>query len=152
MAYNVGESEKRLLPRSQHETRRKVEETIIDNHDATQVSKEDLNTEPIGAVLRIGSTISLIIMALSLFWLALTPDGLHTTNFPYKLPDILFGLIQFHPQAYLVLGVLLLICVPVFRIIVSLFAFAKVRDYRFVIIGLITLTILCIAFLLGKQE
>jgi uncharacterized membrane protein len=119
---------------------------------ATDNDVRPVNTFPIGTSLKVSSTISLVIMVISLLWLMVTPGGMQTqaADFPV-MPDQLWqGLIQLHPQAYVVLGMLLLILTPAIRLIVCLVVFAKARDYRYVVIAIITLTILVVAFLLGK--
>ena len=72
------------------------------------------------------------------------------TSFPTGPGDVLAGLAQFKPYAFIALGLLLLIATPVIRVAASLVVFALERDYAYVFITLIVLVILVVSFLLGK--
>lgn len=124
-----------------------TETEILTENDDSKV-----NTFPIGTALKVSSTISLVIMVIGIVWLMFTPGGMQTqaADFPVMPDQIWQGLIQLHPQAVVVLGMLLLILTPAIRLVVSLVVFAKAKDFRYVVIAIITLSILFAAFLLGK--
>jgi len=63
---------------------------------------------------------------------------------------ILTDVMSLHRRALIQLGLLLLIATPVARVVFSVFAFAKQRDYTYVIITLIVLGVL-IYSLLGTE-
>lgn len=60
------------------------------------------------------------------------------------------GLVGLHPQAFITLGLLLLIATPVMRVAVSVVAFAIEHDRLYVVITLVVLAILITSFILGK--
>ncbi len=70
--------------------------------------------------------------------------------FPTTPGEVLLGLAQFKPYAFIALGLLLLIATPVIRVVASVVIFLLARDYAYVLITLIVLVILVISFLLGK--
>lgn len=70
--------------------------------------------------------------------------------FPTTPGDVLAGLAQFKPYAFIALGLLLLIATPVIRVAASVVIFALERDYAYILITLIVLIILIVSFLLGK--
>lgn len=71
-------------------------------------------------------------------------------TFPHSLQEVWAGLLGLHPQAFIALGLLLLIATPVLRVAASVVAFAIERDRLYVVITLVVLAILITSFLLGK--
>lgn len=55
-------------------------------------------------------------------------------------------------EAFIMLGLFCLILTPVLRVVVSIFAFAKEKDYLYVVITLIVLVILVIGMSFGLVE
>jgi uncharacterized membrane protein len=72
--------------------------------------------------------------------------------FPTTPGDVVAGLAQFKPYAFIALGLLLLIATPVLRVASSVVIFLLERDYAYVFITLIVLIILVVSFLLGKAS
>jgi uncharacterized membrane protein len=70
--------------------------------------------------------------------------------FPHTPGEVWLGLWRFSPQAYIALGLLLLIATPVLRVMVSILAFAREHDRRYVVITSLVLLVLCLSFFLGK--
>ena len=81
-------------------------------------------------------------------WCNTTRIGLQ--QFPTTPGDVLAGVAQFKPYAFIALGLLLLIATPVLRVAASVVIFLLERDYAYVFITLIVLLILIVSFLLGK--
>ncbi len=71
-------------------------------------------------------------------------------SFPHTPGEVWQGLGRFSPQAYIALGLLLLIATPVLRVLVSILAFARENDRRYVVITTLVLLVLCLSFFLGK--
>lgn len=108
----------------------------------------------IGWILRGGVIASAAITLLGLLLLLFRPGGLTGLSldmFPHTLGDVWLGLLALHPQAIIVLGLLLLIATPVVTVTTSAIAFAVEHDRRFVVIALLVLAILITSFLLGKN-
>lgn len=63
--------------------------------------------------------------------------------------EVVEGALQFHGRALIQLGILLLIATPVARVMFSVYAFARQRDYVYVVITLIVLAILVYSLLSG---
>ncbi len=123
--------------------------------------------EVISWILRVGVSASAILIAFGLALLFATRDtgyagsfndvaGLvQYTNsvgrrFPTTPGEVLAGLAQFKPYAFIALGLLLLIATPVIRVAASVVIFLIERDYAYVLITLFVLLILVVSFLLGK--
>jgi uncharacterized membrane protein len=123
--------------------------------------------EMISWILRVGVSASAALIALGVVLLFVTGKtgyagsfsdvaGLVQYNqnrlaaFPTAPGDVLAGLAQFKPYAFIALGLLLLIATPVIRVAASVVIFVLERDYAYVFITLIVLVILIVSFLLGK--
>ena len=107
----------------------------------------------IGGILQGGVIISSAIIILGLVLLPFHPGGLSAQRierFPHTLGQVWTELLAFHPQAIIVVGLLLLIATPVIRVAASVVAFWLEHDRRFVIITLVVLAILITSFLIGK--
>jgi uncharacterized membrane protein len=83
------------------------------------------------------------------------PPALHRLTtpgaaFPHTPAEVVRGLSEFRGQSIVLLGLLLLIATPVFRVAVSILAFAIEKDSRYVVITTIVLVLLILSFLLGK--
>lgn len=107
----------------------------------------------IGLILRCGVIASASITLLGLLLVLLLPGGLsaqRVLTFPDTPGQVWVGLLAFHPQAIIVLGLLLLIATPVFSVAASAVAFARERDRLYMTIALIVLGILITSLLLGK--
>jgi len=71
-------------------------------------------------------------------------------SFPHTLGDVFSGLGHGDPLAILVLGLIVLLLTPVARVAISIFAFARERDWLYVAITTLVLLILLVSFLLGR--
>lgn len=123
--------------------------------------------EIISWILRVGVTASALLIFCGVILLFVTGEtgyagsfnslaGLVQYNqnrlaaFPTTPGDVVAGLAQFKPYAFIALGLLLLIATPVIRVAASVVIFALERDYAYILITLIVLIILIVSFLLGK--
>jgi uncharacterized membrane protein YfcA/uncharacterized membrane protein len=71
-------------------------------------------------------------------------------SFPYTFGQVWAGVMALQPQAFIALGLLLLIATPVMRVAVSIVAFAFERDRRYVAITTLVLVILLVSiFVVG---
>ena len=117
--------------------------------------KPDMMMTGIGWILQAGVLLSATIILLGLLLLPLRPGGLSPDRvlaFPQTLSQIVAGLLVFRPQAVITLGLFLLIATPVLRVAASSVAFAIERDWRYVVITLIVLTILLFSIILGGMS
>jgi uncharacterized membrane protein len=71
------------------------------------------------------------------------PEDLRT------LPGIMSEAVQLHARGLIQAGVVLLIATPVARVVFSVFAFARQRDWVYVVITLIVLAVLAYSVLSG---
>lgn len=123
--------------------------------------------EIISWILRVGVLASALLIALGVVLLFVTGEtgyggsfndlaGLVQYNqgqhvaFPTTPADVLAGLAQFKPYAFIALGLLLLILTPVIRVAASVVIFLLEHDVAYVLITLFVLIILVVSFLLGK--
>lgn len=107
----------------------------------------------IGWVLRSGVLLSASITLVGLLLLPLRPGGLSVQRmltFPQTFSQEWMGLLMLHPQAIILLGIVLLITTPVLSVATSAVAFAQERDRLFVVISLIVLAILLTSFFLER--
>jgi|GEM_PF-20474 uncharacterized membrane protein YfcA/uncharacterized membrane protein len=113
--------------------------------------KLDINTI-IGWILQAGVLLSALTMLVGIILLPTRPGGLSPERvlaFPQTLSEIGAGLLALHPQAFIALGLLLLISTPVVRVAISIVSFALERDRKYVVITCIVLTILLLSIILG---
>lgn len=126
-------------------------------------------TSPIGrmeiaisTLLRVGVIASLLTILLGLgAMFAHHPDYLKSSAdlkrltapgaaFPHSLAEIAGGLKTYRGQSIVAVGLLMLIATPIFRVAVSILAFALQRDWTYAIITFVVLAVLLFSFFLGK--
>jgi uncharacterized membrane protein len=113
-------------------------------------------------ILRIGVSVSLAVITFGLIISFVHHPTYNTTaselgpltsvgaTFPHTLHQTWRSLRDFRGQAIVVAGLLLLILTPVMRVAVSVLSFMYEKDWPFVWITLVVLTLLIVSFLLGK--
>lgn len=104
-------------------------------------------------ILQGGVIVSAAIICLGcglLLWRTPQAAGQALAAFPHTPGEVWQGLWLLTPQAYIALGLLLLIATPVLRVAVSILAFAREHDRRYVVITSLVLLVLCLSFFLGK--
>lgn len=70
--------------------------------------------------------------------------------FPNTLGDVAIGVLLLKPYAIIALGLIVLIAIPVFRVAVSVIAFAWERDRLYVFITAFVLAMLLLSFVIGE--
>jgi uncharacterized membrane protein YfcA/uncharacterized membrane protein len=127
----------------------------IQTQKLVQKDTQLLVTNGIGWILQGGVIISATLILLGLFLLPTRPGGLSITrllNFPQTLDEVRVGLLTWHAQAFIALGLLVLIATPVARVAVSILAFALERDRKYIVITIAVLAILLFSiFFLGSR-
>lgn len=109
--------------------------------------------EAIGYILRVGVMVSASVIGLGLILMLINGGtGYPPEQTPADFQTIWQGLIQLKAGAYVMLGLFCLILTPVLRVIVSIWAFAKEKDYLYVWITVIVLVILVFGMLTGYVE
>jgi uncharacterized membrane protein len=107
----------------------------------------------ISVVLRGGVLLSagLLILGAALYLVRVLWGGAPAKplSFPHTLGDVFYGLGHGDPVAILALGLIVLLLTPVARVLISIFAFARERDWLYVGITALVLLILLVSFLLG---
>ena len=108
----------------------------------------------ISHVLRGGVVLGAIVIAAGLvaFYARYGPNPplIVAQIYPHSLEQTFVGLAHGSPQAFMVLGLLILLATPVVRVAVSIVAFVLERDWTYVAITALVLAILLVSFLLGK--
>jgi uncharacterized membrane protein len=134
------------LDRPEQPPNERTDETLSDARDY----RMDLL---ISYVLRGGVLLSagLLILGALLYALAALRSGsaAFPSTYPHSLGEIISGLSHGDPLAVLALGLLVLLLTPVARVLVSILAFARERDWLYVAITALVLLILLVSFLLG---
>jgi uncharacterized membrane protein len=114
---------------------------IIGDKDTQQI---------IGTLLRVGVLLAMAVVLIGGV-LYIISDGAAHTDYSTFVPgnsdltsfsSILSGLLHFDGKAIIQCGILLLIFTPVSRVILSIVSFFLERDYLYVVIGLVVLTII----------
>ena len=72
--------------------------------------------------------------------------------FPRTIRQTIDGIRHFHGEAFITLGLLLLVATPVMRVAVSIILFLHERDRIFAVLTSIVLALLILSFFLGKVE
>ena len=103
----------------------------------------------IGYILRIGVIVSAVIILIGMLLLFFQPTN---DQVPTDLWLIFQGVLKLNGEAFIMLGLFCLILTPVLRVVVSIVAFAKEKDYLYVIITLIVLVIMIIGMTFGLVE
>jgi len=104
----------------------------------------------IGKIMRVGVSIAIVLMVIGMgLTFIKTGDNLAQYREFTHLPAIWQGMLALQPAAWLMAGLLVLIFTPVLRVVTSIFVFAGVRDWTYVIITLCVLLILIIAIIFG---
>ena len=112
----------------------------------------------VGNLLRYGVLTAALVTLLGgipyLLTYAGTPQAYHTFHGVAmglnRLGGVFAGLRVFDSRAIIQLGILLLIATPIARVALSLFAFAKQRDWTYVVVTAIVLGLLLWSFSGGK--
>ena len=109
---------------------------------------KDSSAQAISVVLRYGSMISTLIMAVGLGLLFLR-GGSWSLAAPYSLRSgMLFRkLVRLDPTAVIELGILLLLFTPIFRIVAAILSFAVERETKYVLISLGVLAIILLSII-----
>jgi uncharacterized membrane protein len=110
----------------------------------------------VSLVLRIGVILSATIIGAGLALLAAKGTVSGETRldaaipYPRNLGALLAGLLALDPASVIMLGLVVLVATPIVRVAVSIAAFAVERDWRYVAVTAIVLTILIAGIALGK--
>lgn len=127
--------------------------------NSTAVAKTELI---ISNLLRTGVVLSLVTVFVGVIlmfahhhdYLRSTADLKRLTTpgaaFPTTIAELACGLAAFQGQAVVSLGLLMLIATPIFRVAVSIVAFAIERDRTYVALTIVVLAVLLLSFFLGK--
>jgi uncharacterized membrane protein len=113
---------------------------------------EDRAHYAIAAVLRYGSLVSTVIMALGLVLILLhRPADLPSLGSPTPIGVLLARALRLDAPAISEFGLLLLLLTPILRIIVAATTFGLERDhkYMFIALGVLTVVILSLALAMG---
>jgi uncharacterized membrane protein len=147
-------SSSQLVPVTARAESQPVEEIVQDDQKKTIHTKVDVS-RIIGWILRGGvilsATIILIGFLLLLIQIGEQPGySMSIGAFPHSLSQVWSGLMVLQSQAIIAAGLLLLIATPVITVTTALVAFAIERDFRFVVIAGVVLSILLASMLIGK--
>ncbi|GCE20058.1 hypothetical protein KDK_38580 [Dictyobacter kobayashii] len=106
-------------------------------------------------ILQGGVILSALLIVIGIALLPTRPGGLtpeRVLNFPQTLTQVGAGLLILRPQAFIMLGLLLLIATPIVRVAASLVTFVIERDYKYVVITGTVLVILIFSLFLGSRS
>jgi uncharacterized membrane protein len=114
---------------------------------------EEKSERAISVVLRYGSLISTLIMALGLGLMFLRGPATSLATYHRIRLSVLFPVvIRFDPAALTEAGIFLLLLTPLFRILVATIRFALERDLKYVLIalGVLAVVLLSISFAIER--
>ncbi|MBP2649925.1 MAG: hypothetical protein H6Q74_750 [Firmicutes bacterium] len=105
----------------------------------------------VGRSLQLGVVISatVIVVGMILF-IASGEGGFPGDTYPTSFSTIWQGVLALKPYAIILLGLILLICTPIFRVGISILVFFKEKDWLYVGISFIVFIILISSFIFGK--
>ena len=107
----------------------------------------------ISKVLRIGIFLSAVIIFIGLSMFLVTGKSGYIGNYYPTTPlEILSGIISLKSYSIILIGILILILTPVFRVGVSIIVFFQEKDFLYVKITSLVFIILLVSFVLGKVE
>jgi uncharacterized membrane protein len=102
----------------------------------------------VSRVLGVGIAVSVALMLAGLVLGLIGGEGM--PDHVVSLADLLPGLRDADPAAYLSLGLLALVATPFVRVAGSIVAFARERDRRYVLVTAVVLAVMCLGVVLGK--
>jgi uncharacterized membrane protein len=110
---------------------------------------EEKSQDAIAAVLRYGSMLSTLVMALGVA-LAMLRGGVSSSSGGPSSRGLLRDALELDPMGIAELGILLLLLTPVIRVATALVAFRIERDYKYVLIssGVLVVILASMAFAL----
>ena len=97
----------------------------------------------IGKIMRIGVFLAATVIK--------GTSGYPGNSFPTTLSGVVSGMSALKPYAWMMGGIYLLILTPVLRVVISIYAFIKEKDYLYVKITSLVLLILIVSFFLGHR-
>lgn len=107
----------------------------------------------ISRFLRLGVIISAIFIFLGLFLFIVTgKSGYQGDYFPTTFQEVFQGFIHVKAFAIILVGLILLIFTPIFRVGVTILIFWKNKDYTFLKITIFVFAVLIFSFIMGKVE
>lgn len=106
----------------------------------------------IGKIMRIGVFLAATVMIIGFAMLMIKgTSGYPGNSFPTTLSGVVSGMSALKPYAWMMGGIYLLILTPVLRVVISIYAFIKEKDYLYVKITSLVLLILIVSFFLGHR-
>jgi uncharacterized membrane protein len=102
----------------------------------------------VSRILATGIAVSVALMAVGLVLALIDKEGMPSQVVPLADLPALLG--HLDPAAYLSLGIIVLIATPFVRVAGSIVAFARERDFRYVLITAVVLAVMCFSVVLGK--
>jgi uncharacterized membrane protein len=105
----------------------------------------------ISRALLVGMTASGALMLAGFVLYALQPSW-HDTAIPAFSASLIHGSagdVARNPFVYLYAGILVLMCTPIVRVCIGIIGFARERDWRYVVISAIVLTVIAISMALS---
>lgn len=102
----------------------------------------------VSRVLGVGIAVAVVFLLVGVVLGVASGDGLPQSV--VASADLLSGLVELEPAAYLSLGLLVLIATPFVRVIGSIVAFALAHDRRYVLVTVAVLVVMCLGVLLGR--
>jgi uncharacterized membrane protein len=107
----------------------------------------------ISHILRFGVLFAAAVIGFGvLLWVLKGSSGYSDSTYPIILATIVRDAVALRPLAVIQMGLLFLVLTPVVRVAASLFLFGRGRDWTYVVITGIVLTLLLISLFLGSGE
>lgn len=101
--------------------------------------------------LRFGVILSSVVILTGLLMFLISGhSGYPGNTYPTTPHDILSGAASLKPYGIMLLGLMILMAIPIFRVGVSIIVFLKEKDYLYVKITTAVFIILIISLLMGK--
>lgn len=106
----------------------------------------------IGKIMRIGVLLAAVVMIAGFLMLLVKgTSGYPGETFPTTLAGVVSGMAAFRAYAWMMGGIYLLILTPVLRVVISIYAFVREKDYLYVRITTLVLLILIVSFIIGHR-
>ncbi|WP_233261669.1 DUF1634 domain-containing protein [Vitiosangium sp. GDMCC 1.1324] len=127
------------------------------------LAREDGPELLISNVLRLGVTLCLALVTVGIaltflhhpdyFFSGQALQGLTAPDHgPHVLSDVFGGAVDARGQAFVMVGLLVLMATPVLRVALSLLVFGRQRDLTFVTVTFVVLSLLLVSFVWGGVE
>lgn len=104
--------------------------------------------KPVMLILLIGMVISMLLIVVGIVLFFMHPEPELRTVLP--VGQAVNEAMQMHTSGWLSLGLFMLIITPVARVVIAIFSFAWIKDWKYALVSMVVLTAMMAGIVMGK--